>query len=169
MADVTVREATVDDVSGIHRVAERGWNAAYDDLLSEDAIDAALTEWYDPEATREMVRRDDVASFVADEDGVAGYVSGGSAGEPGVATLGAIYVDPGRWDEGVGSSLLSRFEAWCLERDLGVVECEVLAGNDLGTSFYRARGYEAVEARESELFGDAVEELRFRRRVDRGT
>lgn len=77
MADVTVREATVDDVEAIHRVAKRGWNAAYDDLLSDDAIDAALAEWYDAETTRELVRRDGIAYFVAADDGVSGTSAAG--------------------------------------------------------------------------------------------
>lgn len=168
MAEATVRRATVDDVAGIRRVADRGWNAVYGDLLSEDAVDAALAEWYDPETAQELVQRDDVACFVAVDEEVVGYVSGGSADDPGVATLGAIYVAPSRWGEGVGSALLSRFESWCLERDLEVVEFQVLTGNDVGRSFYRARGYEAVEAVETELFGDPVEELRFRGRIDPG-
>lgn len=167
MADVTIREATPHDVDGIRRVADRGWHAAYGDILSRETIEAAIAEWYDADAIRELVDRDDTAYFVAEDDGdIVGYVGGGPSDEDGVATLGAIYVDPDRWGEGIGTALLNAFETSCRRRDYEVVRLRVLAENDVGSSFYRTRGYAVVDERETELFGERVCERVFRGRID---
>jgi ribosomal protein S18 acetylase RimI-like enzyme len=163
MGEVTVRDATPADVGGIRHVAERGWTAAYDDALSRDTVDAALSAWYDDDVTREAVERDDVAYLVADVDGtVRGYVSGDPGDGDGVATLGALYVDPDHWNEGIGTALLEAFEAVCLQRGSETVRLRVLAENDVGVSFYRTRGYEMVSERRTELFGEPVTERVFR-------
>ncbi len=165
-ADVTVRPAVAGDVDDIRAVAERGWTAAYGDVLPESVIDAAMAEWYDPEEVAARVA--DGAFFVADDDGIVGYVSGAAAeDDPEGAVLEAIYVDPDRWGEGVGSRLLRRFEAWCRDRGRPSVRFRVLAGNDVAPPFYRSHGYRAVGETETELFGTAVTERRFRGTVDR--
>ncbi|WP_254839484.1 GNAT family N-acetyltransferase [Natronomonas marina] len=168
MSEVTIRAATEDDVEGILRVADRGWRAAYGDFLPEDVIDTAMAEWYDAGATARTLDREDVAYFVADADRrVVGYVSGGPAdGTPDEAVLGAIYVDPDRWGEGIGSRLLERFEAWCLDRNRPSIRFRVLAANDLGAAFYRSHGYEVAHEESSELFGEPVTDLCFRGNVD---
>lgn len=73
-----------------------------------------MSEWYGREDTRKHVESDSIAYVVAEEGGeVVGYVSGGPGDEEGVATLGAIYVDPDHWNEGIGTALLSAFEGFC--------------------------------------------------------
>lgn len=184
MTETVIREATASDVPGIRRVAERGWNAAYRDILTREAIDAALAEWYDPDSVRAFVEQEDAAYFVAERevgadaggatdaghDGsatptIVGYAGGGPGTEDGVARLGAIYVDPDFWGRGIGTALLDAFEEFCRERGCEVVEFEVLAGNEVGASFYRKHGYEPVEEREAEVFGDTVRERIFRGRI----
>jgi len=164
MAEVIVRPARRDDVDDIHRIAEAGWNAAYEDIIAQETIDAAMDEWYDVEGTREFIEHEDVGYFVAEDEsgGVVGYVSGGPGENRGVAKLGAIYVDPDRWGDGIGSTLLDQFESFCREEGFDTLEFEVLAGNDVGASFYRKHGYDVVDESESDLFGETVEEYRFR-------
>jgi len=164
MAEHTVREAVPGDVPAVHRIAEDAWRAAYGEFLPERVIESAMAEWYDPAVTRESIEDGDVGFFVAEAgEGVAGYASGGPGEEPDIATLGAINVDPDRWMEGIGSALLGRFEAFCRDRGLAVVRARVLAENEVGGPFYRARGYEAVAEREAELFGARVRERVFRK------
>lgn len=164
MSDPAIREATPEDVPAIRRIGERAWRAAYGAFLPETVIEAAMAEWYDPDAIRESVASEGGEFLVADgERGVVGYLSGRPSEDPGVATLGAINVDPDRWKEGIGSALLSAFESFCRDRDLAVVRARVLAENEIGVPFYRARGYEAVEEREVDLFGTAVRERIFRK------
>lgn len=176
MADLEIREATGGDVDGVRRVAERAWTAAYEDILAGDAIDRAMAEWYAADAVRAWTERDRWLFLVADSGGtVRGYVAGdldatgggrGEAAERAVGTLGAIYVEPDRWGEGIGSRLLDAFEAACRRSECDAIRLRVIAENDLGRSFYAGRGYAAVDARESTLFGEAVEELVLRRSLE---
>ena len=139
MTGVTVRPAVAADIDGIRDVAARGWTAAYGDFLPRSVIDAAMAEWYDPDEVAARVAGDG-AFFVADDgdDGVIGYVGGAPADDdPDEAALEAIYVDPDRWGEGVGSRLLRRFETWCRDRGRPWVRLRVLAGK---TSRRRSTG-----------------------------
>jgi ribosomal protein S18 acetylase RimI-like enzyme len=156
---VTVREATASDADAIVALAERAWRATYGEILRAGTIDAAMDAWYDPGRTREAIDRDDVAYYVAEDADVVGYVS--ASGEKSTARLGAIYVDPRRWREGIGSALFDRFEEWCRTRGYERVEFEVLAENDVGGSFYQDRGFEVVETRDVDLFGETVRERVF--------
>lgn len=170
MTDPTVRPATPGDVPAIGRIADAAWRAAYGEFLPETVIDDAMAEWYDPDVIRDAVAREGVGYFVAETGaGSVGYVSGGPSTDEGeglrTANLGAINVDPDRWGEGIGSALLARFEGFCRDRGADVVRARVLAKNEVGQPFYRARGYDAVTEQEAELFGTTVRERIFRRRL----
>jgi ribosomal protein S18 acetylase RimI-like enzyme len=164
MIEPAIRTAKPADVPAIRRIADDAWRAAYGQFLPGTAIDAAMSEWYDPDVVRDAIEREDGGYFVADVEGaVAGYVSGGPDEEAKIATLGAINVDPDRWGEGIGSALLSAFESDCRERGSTAVRARVLAKNDVGQPFYRKHGYETVEKQEAALFGVTVRERIFRR------
>lgn len=163
MADVSIRPAAPEDVTAVLRVAERSWQRAYGGFLPERAIDAAMEEWYDADRTRAAVDREDVSFFVAERDGdVVGFVRGRPSEGEQVVTLGALYVEPERWGAGIGSALLDEFETYWSERGFEQASFRVLAENRVGTSFYRKHGYEAVDETEADLFGETVEERRFR-------
>ena len=164
MSSVTVHRARPDDAEAIVALAGRTWRAAYGDVLDEETIEAALGEWYSFARTREAIESERVGYFVATDGEIVGYVSG-HTGET-TAQLGAIYVDPDRWGEGIGTQLLDRFERYSLDRGCERLELEVLTDNDLGESFYRARGYAPVETRAVELFGESVRETLFRGEID---
>lgn len=160
MTSITIRPASPADTEQIVALAGRSWEAAYGEILASQTIDRALSHWYDPSSTREAIEDEASAYFVAGEDGILGYLSG--SGEGAVARLGAIYVDPRRLGNGIGTALLEAFEDWCRTRGYETIEFEVLADNENGQSFYRARDYERVETRETELFGEVVTEHVFR-------
>lgn len=166
MTGPTIRSAKPADVDGICRVAEQGWTAAYDGILARETIDRAIDEWYDPDSIRELIDRNEVTYLVAEDEGVVGYASGGPDGEGDVAALGAIYVDPDRWGEGIGTALLEAFERERRQAGDRAVRLRVLAANEVGIPFYRDRGYEPVADREGELFGELVEERVFRRDLE---
>lgn len=154
MADVTVRESTPADAAGIQRIARRGWSAAYGDLLDRETIERAMDEWYAAESVRGQIEREDVAHFVAVEnEAVVGYVGGGvSEGEHGAAWT--FYVDPDRWDGGVGSRLFERELDALRNRGVTRVTIRVLAENAVGRSFYESRGFEVAEKGIDDIFGE---------------
>lgn len=154
MTDVSVRETTVEDVPEIRNVARRGWTAAYGDFLAEATIEHAMDEWYASETVRGQVEREEIAHFVAAGNGeIVGYVGGGiSDGESGA--VWTFYVDPSRWDEGIGTRLFEHELDALRERGVTRVTIRVLAENAVGRSFYESRGFEVIEESEDDLFGE---------------
>jgi ribosomal protein S18 acetylase RimI-like enzyme len=161
MATIAVRESTPDDVPGVRRVARRGWEAAYGDVLDPATIERALEEWYAPAFVRESVERADVVHLVAvDESGrdgaVVGYTGGWvpDADDPERGVVGTLYVDPDRWGAGIGTRLFER--ALDALRGQGVtrVTIRVLAENAVGRSFYESRGFEVAAESADDLFGE---------------
>lgn len=166
MGDPTIREAVPGDTPAVLSVAEVGWKETYGDILSDETISTALEEWYDEPGTREAIEREDVGYFVVERDGsVVGYLSG-SVSEEGVGHLGAIYVSPEQWGDGVGTALLERFETWCAERDCPEIRLHVLSENTIARSFYRGHGYESIETERTELFGEEVSQRIFRGTIE---
>ena len=168
MTDVDIRCATTEDIDAIRRIAEDGWNETYGGLLATETIDEALAEWYTPDTIRDRIEHEEGLYFLAEQEGTpVGYVSGGPTDEGTVAYLGAIYVDPDHWNEGIGTALLETFEAEYRSLGYEAIRLHVLAENEIARSFYRKHGYELVDEREEELFGEAVHEQVFRGELDR--
>lgn len=78
--DRTIRPAKSADVPAIRRIAERGWRATYDEILSDDAIERALTEWYDPATVERQITDSDVVYLVAERETNGGPADGDAAG-----------------------------------------------------------------------------------------
>ncbi|NHN48281.1 GNAT family N-acetyltransferase [Halostella sp. JP-L12] len=162
---VEVRRATLDDVDGIRRVAEAGWEAAYGDILAPETRAQCLARWYSPEAVERAVTEPSVGHFVAAADGVVGYASGDVPRTESVGRLSSIYVHPDRWGDGIGTRLLDAVEAYLADRGASEIQILVLADNSVGVEFYRARGFERVETRPTTLAGETLEEYVFRGEV----
>lgn len=165
---MNVRAATTDDVAGIRQVAQRTWDAAYEDVVGREEIDAAMQEWYAPEAVERQVEAEDTGYFVAvEDDQVVGYASSGPSGVEDCGELYSIYVHPDRWGDGVGSRLLARTTAHLADLGFDRMRVAVLAGNDVGNAFYRRRGFELSEENEVELFtGEPFGEFVYHRTVE---
>jgi GNAT superfamily N-acetyltransferase len=54
---VTVREASVEDLAAVRRVARGAWHAAYDELLGRETVEATVDDWYARDALVEAVLR----------------------------------------------------------------------------------------------------------------
>lgn len=166
MAEVSIREASLEDVAAVKRIAERGWQEAYGPFLPAETIEAAMA-WYSEGAIQERMARDEWQFLVAEQDGsVVGFLNGGPSNSSAEeVVLGALYVDPDSWRSGVGSRLMDRFETVFDDRGFDQVTFEVLAANEVGESFYLNRGYERADTLESELFGHPVTEHVFEGRL----
>lgn len=155
-----------DDIRGILSVHARSWRVAYDPILPDSAIDRVI----DPDPDHEHIEdrhaelypdRDRV--FLAEDDGgIVGYayVRWGSETKPFVgpdeAGLKEIYVDPDCWGQGIGTALLTR----CLDRlpdRLTALKLEALARNEVGSSFYSARGFEHIGTDQVEIGDQSFE------------
>ncbi|EMA55270.1 MULTISPECIES: GNAT family N-acetyltransferase [Halococcus] len=151
MSDVSVRAATVADVDEIQEVAPRAWHATYGEFLPAEAIDAILDDWYAAEEIEGSITSERSVYLVADGESVAGYASAApiDAEDDGQeAQLYAIYVDPDRWNDGIGTALLENVVGRLAERGIERLRVEVLADNAVGVSFYESRGFERTAERE---------------------
>ncbi|AFZ73877.1 GNAT family N-acetyltransferase [Natronobacterium gregoryi] len=181
-----VRQATTDDVWAIHETARESWHAAYDDLLGPGRVDGIVDDWYalgDLEsAIADASGRDDAlflvvtaverradgpeetkATGVDDADDCLGFAHLVPWPEDRtVGYLARIYVTPDHWGEGIGTTLLEH-----LEDEIDAFErfrLAVLAGNDVGVSFYESAGFQRVTTRETDL-GDGLEEYVYEKRL----
>jgi ribosomal protein S18 acetylase RimI-like enzyme len=147
MPDVVVRDAVAADARGIAETQVRAWRAAYRGLLPDEQL-AAMTV-----AAREGIWQGILAAaepraftLVAGATGEAlGFCSvlpsrDDDATER-MGEIAALYVDPGRWRQGIGHALVAR----ALERmaRAGWTEATlwVLDGNAPALAFYRAHGF----------------------------
>jgi GNAT superfamily N-acetyltransferase len=168
---VTVRPGdSLADLRGASRVTRRAWRAAYDHVLPGDVLDGMDL----PDQAALAARRDDVRETpgahlvaVAEEppeaavEGVVGFAyvlwppADRAAFVPdGDAELHALYVDPSRWGEGVGTRLLRA----ALDRvPDGPAACwlQTFAANERGRRFYEARGFAARSEYSYEVAGEA--------------
>ncbi|WP_435077627.1 GNAT family N-acetyltransferase [Halococcus sp. AFM35] len=162
--ETTVREATVEDIPGIQRVARSGWTETYSEFLTETAIETILEDWYAAETLEKPITAPENVYLVAETDGIAGYASAApTANEE--AQLYAIYVDPDRWNDGLGTALLDGVLDRLSDRGIRRLRVEVLAENSTGVSFYESRGFERTSEREREVGSQTLVEYVYYREV----
>lgn len=161
--DPTVRPADPDDVPAIRRIGREAWHAAHGDVIGETAVDRQLSEWYDEESLRASVTGDGRVFVVAETDRVRGFASAVPDPENDRWHLARIYVGPDDWGEGIGTAMLDRVETALRERGVDAYELAVMAENDVGVSFYEARGFERTDTRTVELGGVETTEHWYRK------
>ncbi|WP_423746291.1 GNAT family N-acetyltransferase (plasmid) [Haladaptatus sp. SPP-AMP-3] len=89
----------------------------------------------------------DIATFVAEDDGLIGYVSVEKRASPPVFARGprgyidGLFVRRGRRREGIASALLERAEAWARRLGCEFVSLDVHADNHVAQSLYRRDDY----------------------------
>ncbi|WP_254863937.1 GNAT family N-acetyltransferase [Halovivax gelatinilyticus] len=165
----TVREANPEDAGAVRDVARESWHAAYDDLIGAESVDRTIDRWYAVDSLAESIagaaERDDATFLVSERtvstngDRVVGFANAGPHPElEATAKLSRIYARPSVWGEGVGRRLLDRLEADLTEH-FDRLWLEVVAGNEVGISFYESTGFDRIGEQESVLGDDVVEYL----------
>lgn len=160
----SIRDATAEDISGIQRVAERGWTATYGDFLTETAIETILDDWYAPDQLEASITAENAVYLVAGTDEIVGYASAAPT-ENGEAQLYAIYVDPDWWNDGVGTELLDSIVERLTVDDIERLRVEVLAENRVGVSFYESRGFERTAERDRTVGEQTLVEFVYYREI----
>ena len=179
-----IRQALPSDAPGIHRVSGRSARAAYEEVVGDETIIEAVEHpefeddvraWLDEVADDERVIY--LVAAGADQDGkgassdIVGFTQlcqGDGSPEPvaaGEAFLVSLYVDPERWNEGVGSPLLDAVVDR-LPDEVAVVSLDVLATNDLARGFYEDRGFRPVADGTYEVDDVAYPSERYARTLD---
>jgi GNAT superfamily N-acetyltransferase len=100
---------------------------------------ALLDEHYDTEAFRSLIDDETVLLDLAATDRP-------SEGSSATFDLGRLYVDPDRWEAGIGRRLLEHMERVVRRRGGTRIELGVMAENDRAIGFYEADGYDRIHA-----------------------
>ena len=158
---VAVREATTDDVEDVREVARDSWYAAYGGFLDPQTVERGLAENYDPDLVAAGIDHEEIAFFVAEDDGeVVGFASAEQTWADEVE-LHTLYVHPDRWGEGVGSALFDRVESWARARDVDRVAAAALSENAVAAGFLEALGFERGTEAHAEVAGELHPEVEF--------
>ena len=168
-----IRNAGIDDADAIGAVVVRAWQAGYRGIMPDDYLDGLRAEqraalWQGVLAdlgpdrwVRVLTVGDELVGFASCGPELAD-VGDGETGE-----LYAINLDPGHWGRGLGRALL--VEA---TRGLGAAGYHsavlwVATGNERARRLYESEGWTAAgPARDAEVLGVTVNEVRYRKRLD---
>ena len=153
-----VRGAKLGDVESIRDVAERAWDVAYDGILPDEVIDETVEDWYSREFVERALSREETVLLVAVEDEeVVGFAHAVSEeGEEG--DLLRLYVDPDRWDRGIGTRLFERVREELGNAGIRRLKAMVLAENEIGNAFYRDLGFQREATERTTIDGAEFEE-----------
>jgi len=160
-AAMKTRRATVADASSIAQVGVRSWRVAYRGIMPQDFLDR-LDVANGAKAWRATIANanEDVL-VVDDEDGVAGFCWLRRADRSAVEIV-ALYVDPDKWNRGLGAALVAGALQCARGREFRVAMLWSLERNARARRFYESQGFrEHGSRRTHERWGIALEELRY--------
>lgn len=146
-----IREATLDDVSDIQKIAKVTWHATYEGIISKEAQDDFLKKAYSIEMLHH--RLDSSHFYVAEEnDQVVGFANF-SPLDPytNISTLTAIYILPSFQNRKIGSQLLDRGLKELKSAKKILVDVE--KDNQIGKAFYYSKGFSIEKEYVDEFFG----------------
>ena len=167
---VLLRPARPADAMEVARVHVRSWQAAYRGLLPDDVLDGLRPEDRAARYTFGSTDPAQPATLVAVVDGaIRGFATTLPADdevEPDAGQLGAMYVDPMSWGDGVGRALIEAARGLLVAAGFGQAVLWVLSGNERAIRFYEQDGWRADGAvRREVVWGVPVDEVRYRRRL----
>jgi GNAT superfamily N-acetyltransferase len=162
VAEIAVRIAEAGDAEAIASIHSSAWRAAFTFLpapfLEAMSPSAVVGKW-------EGSLRDSTTSMVvATSDDVVAFLQLRADGDDGEVM--ALYVDPARWDEGIGSTLLAFGEAWLVSQGVGSALLWTARDSQQARSFYERRGWVASGDEQTQLVGPtgvALHEVEYRK------
>ena len=170
-----VRRAAVGDADAIGSVHVRAWQAAYRGLMPDEHLDGlSIERRRDGWRTGLAAGATDRTVLVVEdpEDGhVCGFAVVGDARDeepaaPEAGELWAINLEPGAWGRGLAAPLLAGAVDALGERGARELHLWVVEGNARARRFYEREGWAPDGAvKEDEFGGQAVREVRYRRRL----
>ncbi len=156
MVEAAIRSADASDAADIASVHVAAWRAAFTflppRLLEGMTADAVLPKW------RGDLGDPTSSMFVAVGDGgVVGFLQLRADETDGEVM--SLYVDPARWSQGVGTTLLSFGEEWLVSHGVGEAVLWTARESRQSRSFYERRGWAASGGEQTQLIGPTAVEL----------
>jgi GNAT superfamily N-acetyltransferase len=170
---VELREARLGDEAGVADIHVRAWQEAYRGLIPDEFLDALDPEDRAARYTFESEDPDAPTTLLAVQEGedcgevIFGFVTFGrsrDADAPDHGEIVALYVDPDRYEGGLGRMLMAEARRRLWEAGYAEALLWVLDGNDRAVRFYAGEGWTADGAkRVEEPYGIVSNVSRFRR------
>ncbi len=164
---LNTREAVSSDAPAIAAIHNSAWQAGYRGLLPDELLEsldvADRTAFWADVIGR---HRDASVLTVAELGGeVCGFADLRPSVERAAAgTVGAVYVAPGRWREGIGTALMQAVERTARHKGFTALELHVLVGNDRAARFYERLGWVSNGVHEAHsAAGHPAEVVRYER------
>lgn len=160
-----IRPARFEDAAGIARVQVSVWHCTYPGLMPQPMLDAMtvpvrVARWQAILSDPSQLTR----TWVAQRDGVAGFVSAGPARDAVLRGQGAegeiygIYVGVSAQGAGLGRALMREAAKWLVAQGHGTVGLWAVTGNKGAEAFYRRLGARQGPAQSAPVEGGLLDE-----------
>ncbi len=137
-----IREASVNDIPVIHKLANEIWWTAYKDVISDEQIGFMLQNIYSEEALKHQLD-DGTVFLIAERDekpvGFAGYSFENSLER--IFKLQKLYLLPSEQGKGTGKKFIGWLEKLARKQNAGIFELNVNR-NNTALGFYKKLGFE---------------------------
>jgi len=169
VSDVTVRPAGEADLAAMATVWVAGWQAGYAGVVPAAHLAALDPQFRYQQLVAGSGAADAPERYLADCQGqVVGFVWlgawRGADASAELGEIGAIYLDPAHWRQGIGRLLMSRAEQRLTELGYAEGRLWVLADNPRARRFYEAIGWHDDGGRQTyEVGGAVLPEVRYAR------
>ncbi|MGG4013203.1 N-acetyltransferase family protein [Bacillus smithii] len=152
-----IRKMEKEDIEQVQQVAKRSWNDTYEGIIPHKIQESFLRSAYHDEM---MLRRlEQSFIFVSEANGkVVGFANFSPVKENGTTELLAIYLLPEYQGKGIGTALLKEG----IKNLTGAkkVFVDVEKENQIGTNFYKAKGFEIVSEFDDDFDGHILKTVR---------
>jgi GNAT superfamily N-acetyltransferase len=170
---VELREARIGDEPAVADLHVRAWQEAYRGLIPDEFLDELDPGERAARYTFEATGPDAPTTLVAVQEGedsgevILGFATFAPSRDvdfPGLGEVVALYVDPDRYENGVGRLLMAAARRRLWEAGFTEALLWVLDGNDRAARFYEGEGWARDGAtRVEEPYGIVSNVSRFRR------
>ncbi|MGE7602322.1 N-acetyltransferase family protein [Peribacillus sp. NPDC097675] len=155
--EFTIRNMEVDDIPQVQHVARTSWHSTYEGIIPIDIQESFLQYAYSDDMMKKRVEKSFIyVSEVAEQ--IVGFANFSPVKESGEAELAAIYFYPEYQGKGMGTALLQAG----IKHSIGMKELfiNVEKENEVGTAFYRAKGFEVVSEFDDDFDGHILKTVR---------
>ena len=154
--DFTIRKIQIEDIQQVQQVAKISWNSTYEGIIPFAIQESFLNSAYNDEMMKRRIEHSFIFVSEVDEK-IVGFANFSPVKE-GEAELGAIYLYPQYQGKGIGTALLKEG----IKNLEGVKELfiNVEKENINGTTFYNAKGFDAVSEFDDNFDGHILKTVR---------
>lgn len=154
---ISIRKMEEKDITAIQDIAVKTWHATYNGIIPIEVQNNFLKMAYNE--SRLNARINNSIFLVAEQDNqLKGFANFSESKDNGETELVAIYIDPASQGNGIGTALLQ----YALETTNGIKEIylNVEKANNIGRTFYEAKGFETIEEFDDNFDGHILKTVR---------